>query len=104
MIERGHDVQLHIHPHWHSARYDAGYFRLGRNWNIATYDEADRKAMLSTSIAYLEELIGPIRPGYQVTSFKAGAWALQPSHGILGDLASFGIALVTGVGKGICYR
>ena len=32
MLERGHDVQLHLHPQWSDASYDAGRWHLAGAW------------------------------------------------------------------------
>lgn len=102
--ERGHDVQLHLHPQWLGARYEGGLFRLGRNWNVATYDADTRRRIIRESADYLLRLIRPLDPGYTVNAFKAGSWGLQPSEGILADLEAAGIRVVMGPGKGIVYR
>ena len=103
MKEKGHDVQLHLHPQWYQCKYEDDNFILNNNWNIATYERPQRQSMIASGISYLEDLITPIDPSYKVTCFKAGSWALQPSEGILEDLESFGIIFVIGPGKGIKY-
>lgn len=102
--DRGHDVQLHLHPQWEGAEYRDGFFRLGRNWNVAAHPAPARRRMIAEGSAYLAELIRPQRPDYAVHSFKAGSWGLQPSAGILADLEAAGVRLVLGVGRGIHYR
>ena len=104
MIERGHDVQLHIHPQWYRAVLRDGHFRVGNNWNIATYDRDERRDMINSGAALLTELIAPARPAYGIVAFKAGSWALQPSRGILEDLSDAGIRAVIGIGRGIAFR
>lgn len=101
MKERGHDVQLHLHPQWHQCRYERDFFLLNDNWNIATYPSSERKSMIESGVAYLIDLITPIDPSYRVIAFKAGSWALQPSKGILEELESFGIPFVLAPGIGI---
>lgn len=104
MVERGHDVQLHLHPQWEGAEYRDGFFRLGRNWNVAAHPAPARRRMIAESIAYLTDLLRPVRADYAVHSFKAGSWGLQPSAGILADLEAAGVRVVMGVGRGIHYR
>ena len=104
MKERGHDVQLHLHPQWYKCKYQNGYFILSSNWNIATYGKNDRKSMIDLGISYLTNLITPIDPSYKVIVFKAGSWGLQPSKGILEDLEASNIKIVLGPGKGIILK
>jgi hypothetical protein len=103
MKERGHDVQLHLHPQWHDAPYTNGFFELNRNWNVAAHEATARRRMIAESVRYLLELLRPLDPQYSVNSFKAGSWGLQPSAGILSDLEDAGIRVVIGPGKGISY-
>jgi hypothetical protein len=102
--EEGHDVQLHIHPHWHEARFEKGFFRLGHNWNLATYPDAARTEILGSAISYLTTLMRKLDPQYAVHSFKAGSWGLQPSGGLLRDLDRAGVRLVMGPGKAIALK
>jgi hypothetical protein len=104
MKEKGHDVQLHLHPQWFNARYENGFFYLNRQWNLANYQGSDRREMIGKVLSYLKELLHGIDPLYQIHSFKAGSWGLQPSEGLLKDLEDFGIRIVMGVGKGINYH
>jgi hypothetical protein len=104
MVERGHDVQLHLHPQWIEAHYESDRFHVGRNWNVATCDAATRRRIIAESADYLRTLISPLDPGYTVNAFKAGSWGLQPSPGILRDLEMAGIRVVIGPGRGIVYR
>jgi hypothetical protein len=103
-LDRGHDVQLHLHPQWDGAEYRDGFFRLGRQWNLGAHPAPARQRMIAESIAYLTELLRPQRPDYAVHSFKAGSWGLQPSAGVLADLEAAGVRVVMGVGRGIRYR
>src|ERR1051325_1447632 len=34
MIRRGFDVQLHVHPQWHQATLEDGWWKLDRRWHI----------------------------------------------------------------------
>jgi len=105
MRDEGHDVQLHIHPQWYGARIDTqGYFLLSQQWNIATYDAASRMEMLRQSIHYLTSLLSASGTPHEIHSFKTGAWAIQPSEGILQDLEAVGIKIVLGVGKGLYFK
>jgi hypothetical protein len=102
--DRGHDVQLHVHPHWHEADFREGFFRLARNWNLATYPADRRRRILAEAIGYLHALLRPDDPEYSVHSFKAGSWGLQPSGGVLRDLEAAGIRFLTGAGRGIAIH
>ncbi len=86
-VRRGHDVQLHIHPHWLRAAPDAG-----GNWTIdsekmslcdfgfgAGSDSAP--AILRRGKEYLEGLLQPVKSNYRCCAFRAGGLVLQPNEG-----------------------
>jgi len=96
---KGFDVQLHIHPQWYNAEYYDGFFYVNDNWNIATYDKKARTELLNDSIEYLYTLLKPLDKDYEIHSFKAGSWGLQPSEHLFQDFTDFGIKIVMGVRK-----
>ncbi|MFC1462765.1 hypothetical protein ACFLQU_04080 [Verrucomicrobiota bacterium] len=99
--ERGFDVQLHLHPQWYAATYEAGLLTVGDNWNIGKCPGSVQKEMIDKSVRYLADLLGDIEPGYSPVAFKAGMWGLQPSAPLLGHLAAAGIRIVAGVRHGM---
>ncbi|MFC1888529.1 hypothetical protein ACFL4G_02110 [Thermodesulfobacteriota bacterium] len=90
-VERGHDVQAHLHPHWidteieHDGegasryRFDMDRFLLG---NIdGQGNPAKRRSitdLLAHARSYLEDLLRPIDPAYVCTAFRAGGYGIQP--------------------------
>ena len=72
MKSMGFDVQLHLHPQWASALYQ-GDFVVDANWNIGRYDK-NTQHIVSESVAYLQSVLRPRFPDYEVKAFK-------PDHG-----------------------
>jgi len=101
MLNDGFDVQPHIHPHWFRSQYRDGFVHVDRNWNLATYEDGERKAMLRDAFAYLTGQMREVNTGYRINTFKAGSDALQPSGGILTDLKNEGIRLILGPRSGM---
>ncbi len=101
MVERGHDVQLHLHPQWINAEYRNGYFFINNQWNIGLYDFNAQEDLITSSCEYLNSLIKPIKPNYRICAFKGGSWGLQPSADLLKILSQNGIKIVMGVIKGV---
>lgn len=104
MLERGFDIQLHLHPQWHNAEYRNGFFYLSRKWNLAEYDRNTRLDMLISGKEYLSKLIEKSGKSNELVGFKAGGWAMQPSRMLLEDLEETGIKIVFGVRKGLYYK
>lgn len=77
LTKNGHDVQLHIHPHWEDSSYS------DNGWNIDTTRyrleqfNNDEVARIVKTYKEVLERIG----GKKVFAFRAGGWCIQPfSH------------------------
>jgi SAM-dependent methyltransferase len=80
-VAAGHDVQLHLHPNWLpelEPRYEKGRWQ----WNWSRAKAGDYPGNLIRLIKRckdaLESIIAPADSGYRVTSFRAGAYQVQP--------------------------
>ncbi|ETX01437.1 MAG: hypothetical protein ETSY1_07385 [Candidatus Entotheonella factor] len=98
---RGHDVQLHVHPQWHQARYEDGQWSLNPRWSILDYSYADALHMLETCKDYLEALLSRSHPDYQCVAFRSGAWFVAPGDHILPILSTLGIRCDMSLAKGL---
>ncbi len=90
----GHDIQLHIHPHWE----DCSYSEAGWKMNVSRYTLNDWNDQQIEDIVYrykkkLEEITGP----NQIFAFRAGGWCIQPFNRIKSALYTNGIRLDTSV-------
>ncbi len=86
LASTGHDIQLHLHPHWLDAEYESN------KWNF-TYDRfrlhdlskndnsSDINTILgciSISKKIIEDLVRKVKPNYKVTTFRAGGYLIEP--------------------------
>ncbi len=87
LSQQGHDIQLHIHPHWDLCHYD------GSNWHIDTskyrlhdYNNEEINAIVRACCTVLTDITDnpPI-------AFRAGGWCLQPFEKISDALYDNGI-------------
>jgi hypothetical protein len=97
----GHDVQLHVHPQWHEARYIDGQWVLTSDWTLGNHPLPRIRQMLGECKIYLENLLKPIKPDYKCVVFRAGAWALAPSPDTLPALVEAGILVDTSIAPGM---
>jgi len=74
LASNGHDVQLHIHPHWEDSFFD------GTQWNIVTrryklhdFCDDEIKDIVFRYKKKLEELAG-----HKIFTYRAGGWCIQP--------------------------
>jgi hypothetical protein len=103
----GHDVQLHVHPHWLSCTRRGDRFELAPDrmylhelgWGDG---EAQAPAVLRRAVAYLNDLLRPDDPDYACVAFRAASLALQPEEGrLLATLQDVGIRLDTSIARGL---
>lgn len=73
--EQGHDLQLHIHPHWDYARYDGEKWiiDIDGHYKLADFDEETATEIIVRYKKALEDLLGE-----KVEGYRAGGWCLQP--------------------------
>lgn len=110
-IDRGHDVQLHLHPQWIGAEYDNRIWRLNNAyWRLAdlpgglgTQDQpASIAGALHRGKRTLEEMLVPVKRDYECICFRAGGFYAQPSHEIIRAMKTVGLRADSSVVKG--YR
>jgi hypothetical protein len=97
MKDYGFDVQLHLHPQWHSAIRNGDHFYLNNVWNIGLYSAQEQCAIITEGIDYLQQLVRQVDPDYKTIAFKGGSWGLQPSEHLFKVLGKSGIRVVMGV-------
>src|SRR5262245_11004786 len=104
LAEKGHDIQLHLHPEWYGARFDNGHWRL--RMDRQTVDslfegqgEADRYVAQRKEV--VEGLISRATPVRKVTTYRAGAFREQPGIKLLRALEANGILIDSSVVKGL---
>lgn len=70
---KGHDIQLHIHPQWFSAQYDGDEWHLKNDvYKLSDLDEDLSCDLFVKSKLYLEQLLGG-----KVCAYRAGGYSIQ---------------------------
>lgn len=85
----GHDIQLHLHPHWLDSRFD------GTRWHVDTsrYRLHDYTAEAMSEIVRSGKNILAEISGADVFAFRGGGWCIQPFEKIAASLMREGIWL-----------
>lgn len=82
LIQKGHYVFPHIHPHWRDATYNPQTNQWSlkdvTHYRFHFVPDVEKAAIFRDSINVLKEIISPVNPSYQINSFRAGGWCLQP--------------------------
>lgn len=108
-LQRGHDVQLHLHPQWIDAEYDRGVWQLRHSyWRLADLPGGLGSEGQVTSITgalhrgkrTLEDVLKPVRADYECACFRAGGFYAQPSQQIIRAMKRIGLKADSSVIKG----
>jgi hypothetical protein len=103
-FRQGHDIQLHLHPQWAGAEYDAqGGWHLGGDWSIINYSGQQIRSLLLSGKVFLEGLLRKLDPAYSCLSFRAGSWCAAPSDTLFPILAELGFVFDMSIVAGIRY-
>jgi hypothetical protein len=100
-IELGHDVQLHLHPHWLTSRYENGVVTPSADYSLANFEnnnELPIGEIVKKGTRLLEEVCRKANSNYNVLAFRAGGYNIEPgSKEIFAELAKNGITFDSSV-------
>lgn len=95
----GHDIQLHVHPHWYYSVYN------GRNWildsehyKLSDISFDDALLIFKESKTILDSILGK-----KTTIFRAGGFSSQPTSLLVTLFNENGIKADSSVCPGMCY-
>lgn len=70
----GHDIQLHIHPHWMYSNYDGNNWIVDRtHYKLSDISQKEASQIFNASKTLLEDIVG-----HSVVAFRAGGFSAQP--------------------------
>lgn len=86
LASRGHDVQLHLHPHWLDAEYENGKWNFDyKRFKLHNLSDKNNPSDINTIIGcvtfskrLMEKLIKEVNPEYKVNTFRAGGYLIEP--------------------------
>jgi hypothetical protein len=106
-LRAGHDVQLHVHPHWLYTESGPDGWRPHPD-RIYLHEmgfgagETGAGAILRRGVRWLEDLLRPVDPDYRCVAYRAAALALQPEEkDHLRALVEAGLPIDSSVIKGV---
>jgi hypothetical protein len=101
VVSRGHDVQLHLHPHWLGARWNSGKWDLRyEHYRLTSLPDDEMVSVLQRGKWDLESLLKPVRLDYACVGYRAGNWNTQPSKRYVPALLRAGLSSDSSVFKG----
>jgi hypothetical protein len=96
-VAAGHELQLHLHPHWVDSRWNghSWQFDLSR-YRLQDFDDAEIDRLVRGGAYTLRNLAG----GHAATAFRAGGWCIQPFERLRAPLRDAGIRIDSSVYAG----
>ncbi len=112
LAAKGHDIQLHIHPHWLDAKYDKNkwvfeyqHFKIHNLNNEKNENDVNTiDGCIKISKELNEKLIRKNIPTYEVTTFRAGGYLIEPFNEIKDAFYRNGIKYDSSVSPGLFYH
>jgi hypothetical protein len=87
----GHEVQLHIHPHWEDSHWEAsgGWNVEGTRYALHAFEPSSIADIVRRYCALLRELAGP----QAARAYRAGGWVIQPFDKLRAALLEAGVRI-----------
>lgn len=104
MLERGHRIELHLHPHWVDAKYNGDgtwNFDDFHHYSLSSFSEESIVSMFVEGVDYLNRIGSEVIPNYKVCAFRAGGWAVQPFIKLKKAFVLAGIRIDSSSARGI---
>jgi len=84
LSKNGHDIQLHIHPHWEESVYSNDNWSINYNkFKLHSFSDDEIKNIVKNYKNILEDITE--KP---LTAYRAGGWCIQPFDKIRSALAN----------------
>jgi len=101
ILQQGHEVQLHIHPHWLDTTFENGSFVPSLKYSLGDFEDVEIVQIIDQSVEQLNALCREVKPDYQCTAFRAGGYSLnRKADVILPVLYQNGIRYDSSICKG----
>lgn len=109
LVNAGHDIQLHLHPHWLDAIYANGKWTFDyKRFKLQDLSENEDQNDINTILGcinkgknILENLIKKGSPEYRVTAIRAGGYLIQPFSKIKNALLQQNILIDSSICPGM---
>lgn len=108
-LKRGHDVQLHLHPHWLHTKFENGEFLVSEKYSLSDFESNaypdNIEGIIESGCKTLSEICKEAKPDYKCVAFRAGGYCLQPkTDKIITALYNNGIRYDSSISKGYYFK
>jgi hypothetical protein len=106
-VALGHDVQLHLHPHWLTSRFENGRVLPSADYSLADFiqhPEFPVSRIVKMGTDFLRDECRKSDPAFEVLAFRAGGYNIEPASAeIFTALAENGIRYDSSVVPGYYF-
>lgn len=106
-IKTGHDVQLHLHPHWLTSRFEDNNFIPSADFGLSDFqsDSDTIGEIVKTGIDKMTHICQAVNPDYRCLAYRAGGFNLAPAtKQILEALYAHGIKYDSSMARGYYFK
>jgi hypothetical protein len=107
-ILKGHDVQLHLHPHWLTSTYSNGSFIPSNDFALSDFKNKkypdNIAGIIERGISLLQTICKEANPNYKCIAFRAGGYNISSPEFIFPELHKNGIRFDSSICKGYYFK
>lgn len=108
ILQAGHDVQLHLHPHWLESVFKSGRFIPSGKYTLASFAgnpyPLNIEGIIETGTKELNKIGREVFKDYNCIAYRAGGYNLVPETSeILRTLYKYGIRFDSSICRGYYY-
>lgn len=82
-LQMGHDVQLHLHPHWLKTKIEADHFNPDSRFALGNYTDTEIEHFIKMGVESLTQMAQSVHPSYQCVAFRAGGYNLTLKNEVI---------------------
>ena len=106
---KGHDVQLHIHPHWLTTTYKDPDYHPSRDFGLSDFKNNSEfggiSGIIRSGIEELNTICREVNPEYQCIAYRAGGYNIAPcTTEIFKALQAEGILYDSSIAPGYFFK
>jgi hypothetical protein len=108
-LKSGHEIQLHIHPHWVNSEFVDGKFVPSTSFSLAHFKNStppnDIAGIVASAARFLNEMCREVDEKYSCCAYRAGGYNLSGAESeILMALYGNGIRIDSSIAKGFLFK
>ncbi|MGQ0828896.1 MAG: glycosyltransferase [Bacteroidota bacterium] len=102
LVINGHNVELHLHPHWMDAVYKNGKWDLSNvaNYKLSSLTTDQVGNLFDIGVKLLTEICTPVKSDYKIKAFRAGGLCVLPFDKLLPSFVKHNIKMDSSIASG----